>query len=322
MAFLVDLKRFFLFVVLVGVILTPSFLLRPVSSEVSVYTFEVREGDGFWDIFSRLEEAHLIRSSSMATGLAFIQGQLRALKPGTYELSPHLSTRDILNILEAGSRKEVVVKIPEGASLFEIDALLAEAGVLPPRVLILDHDHLEGRLFPDTYRFFLGASSSEVVTKLLDNFHDRTATLLPRDEDAQQRILIIASLIEKEVPTSTDGRIVAGILEKRLKAGMPLQIDATLCYAQFETRAKEGLSFIPCVGPTARDKEIDSRYNTYRHQGLPPGPIGNPSLWSIQAALTPQESPYWFYINDPKTKETIFAKTLEEHNRNIRQYLR
>jgi UPF0755 protein len=296
---------------------------RPVDSRsVEVKVFEVRPGESFWYIISGLRTAGLIRSSVATGGLAVMRGQVRSLKPGRYELSPAFSSIEILNVLESGSRKEVTVTIPEGASLYEIDELLSNAGVLPSGSLLPFHERLEGFLFPDTYRFFTGASSSEVLRKFSENFELKTDSFLSKDPEERKRLIIIASLIEKEVPGVEDGRVVAGILLKRLKEGMPLQVDATLCYAKLKQAAENHLSFGPCGRISVEDKEIVSLYNTYRHAGLPPGPIGNPSLWAMEAARTAKSSPYWFYISDPITNKTIFARTLGEQNRNIARYLR
>ena len=121
----------------------------------------------------------------------------------------------------------------------------------------------------------------------------------------------MASLIEREVPDSDERRIVAGILWKRIENGIPLQVDATICYI------KSG----PCLPITEEDKDRDSLYNTYRYLGLPPAPISNPGADAIEASKNPEDSPYWYYISDPETNQTIFAQTLDEHNRNVVKYL-
>ncbi len=322
MAFLSDLKLKFL---VIGVLLTlavPVFSLRPVDIHGTTQVFEIAQGERFWQIIGKLQKAGLIRSSSVTGLVALGRGQAGSLKPGRYQLSPAFSSVEIIDLLENGARHEVTVVVPDGASLYEVDMLLAKAGVLLPNSLLPKHDQLEGRLFPDTYRFFSGASSSEVIDKLTQNFEIKIGPLLPAGDEDQQRVIILASLVEKEVPNLSDGQVVAGILEKRLRVGMPLQVDATLCYAKLERAAKRGLPYEPCTPPSASDKAINSPYNTYRNKGLPPGPIGNPSRWAFEAVLGAKTSPYWFYISDPKTGATIFAKTLEEHNRNIAKYLR
>jgi len=297
--------------------------LRPVDSRaVSQTTFQIRSGDSFWQIVSNLRTAGLIRSSVATGGLAILRGQVRFLKAGVYELSPRLSSIEILDQLENGSARDIAVIIPGGASLYEVDHILSTSGILKEKILLPLHASLEGYLFPDTYRFFIDSSSTEVLAKFKENFETKTKNLLPSDPKGKNRIITIASLIEKEVITPEDGRIVAGIFEKRLREKMPLQVDATLCYAKLEAAARANIPFEPCNEVTSSDKSILSPYNTYKNSGLPPGPIGSPSLWAIEAALSPKSSPYWFYISDPETRKTIFARTLDEHNWNITRYLR
>jgi len=204
------------------------------------------------------------------------------------------------------------VTIPEGATVAEINQLLTEKGVLAGESL---PPELEGFLFPDTYEFFLPSSAQTVELKFLDNFNRKARSLLPPDigEEALGQVIIKASLVEKEAPNSADRRIIAGIIEKRLAKNMPLQIDASLCYAKQQST---------CWPITDEDKKFDSPYNTYLYRGLPPGPIANPGEDAILAVLNPQPSPYWFYLSDPQSKKTIFAKTLDEHNKNIFQYLK
>ncbi|MEK7187659.1 MAG: endolytic transglycosylase MltG [Patescibacteria group bacterium] len=296
--------------------------LRPASSEASPVVFEVKPGDSFLSIVFDLKTAGLVRSQFATAGVAILKNQIRALKPGRYELHKNASAIEILNILVTGSEREVVLAIPEGSSIYEIDHLLSEAGILPKGALLLSPETNEGYLFPDTYRFFLQATTTEVLAKFQENFNQKIQDLLPKDEKEARRILILASLIEKEVPALREGRIVAGVFEKRLKAKMPLQVDATLCYAKLREASDHDLPFAPCTEVRKEDKAIDSAYNTYRYAGLPPGPITSPSRWAVEAALDTEPSAYWFYITDPKTRKTIFAATLEEQNKNIARYLR
>jgi UPF0755 protein len=121
--------------------------------------------------------------------------------------------------------------------------------------------------------------------------------------------------LEKELTNDQDKRIASGILWKRLAQQMKLQVDATVCYAKSQ-------EFINCQNLTLKDLAINSPYNTYRFKGLPPGPICNPGLSSLLAAFSPEESDYWYYLTDPQTKRAVFSKTLEEHNKAIRKYLK
>jgi len=122
----------------------------------------------------------------------------------------------------------------------------------------------------------------------------------------------MASMIEKEVQTPEDKKMVSGILWKRITEGMPLQVDATVNY--ITGKHDKGVQI--------KDTVIDSPYNTYKYYGLPKGPISNPGMDSIQAAIYPQKSVYWYYLSATKTGETIFSKTLEEHNLAISKYLK
>ena len=172
-------------------------------------------------------------------------------------------------------------------------------------------DSLEGFLFPDTYHFFVDATAEDVVEKLLITFKNKTKDLRAEIPAGQNLLstITIASLVQGEVQTHEDMKLVAGIIENRFEADIPLQLDITLVYI---TGRRD-------VRP--EDKNIRSPYNTYRNKGLPPGPINNPGWHAIDATLNPTSSDYHFYISTPETG-THFAETLEEHNANIDRYLR
>ncbi len=203
----------------------------------------------------------------------------------------------------------VSITVPEGATVSDINKLLREN-----RVLDEDLDQsLEGYLFPDTYEFFVPSDAAAVHAKFEANFNQKIKTIIPEGttpEDLKE-ILIKASLIEKEVPDSSERRVVAGIMMKRLENNILLQMDASLCYEKTS----------PCLPIRAADKLSDSPWNTYRNLGLPPHPIANPGADSISAAVSPIATPYWFYLSDPGSGKTVFSKTLDEHNNNIVKYL-
>lgn len=295
---------------------------RPVSSAAEVLEFSVLPGDGFSEITGRLEERGLIRSAFAFRVAAALSGAAPRLKPGNYFLSRASSTWEVIFELVVGANREVEVQIPSGASVYLIDKILSDAGVLPEGkfmgyVFSLP-ETAEGKLFPDTYRFFLGSSPQDVFRKMEENFREKALPLLGAEAERIGENLILASLLEKEVPDGDEQKIVAGILKKRLTAGMPLQVDATICYVKQRLSA----GYVPCYPLTESDFKIESPYNTYLNKGLPPGPIGSPGLEAIKAAMNPVDSPYWFYLSDPETRRTIFAKTLEEHAQNRARYLR
>lgn len=209
------------------------------------------------------------------------------------------------------SAPKVVVTIPEGATVYDIDKLLREEGILTGESL---SESLEGYLFPDTYEFFVPSNLETVRAKFEENFNRKVRAALPHGlgEEDLKEILIKASLVEKEVPDSAERKVVAGIMVKRLENNIPLQMDASICYFKRESS---------CLPITQSDKASDSPWNTYRYRGLPPHPIGNPGADAIAAVMSPVETPYWFYLSNPENKKTVFSRTLDEHNDNIVKYL-
>lgn len=173
---------------------------------------------------------------------------------------------------------------------------------------------VEGYLFPDTYRIYKDATALDILEKMLANFDERVTPEIRQRMHGQRLTLhegvTLASIIEKEVATSRDRRIVADIFLKRLRAGMALQADSTVNYI-----TGKGMS-----RATIADTKIDSPYNTYKYRGLPPGPISNPGLDAIRAVAEPTATPYWYFLTtDDGT--VIYAKDFDEHKRNRQRYL-
>lgn len=297
--------------------------LRPVKSDPNYQSFLILPGESFSSIANRLYKEGLIRSRVSFKIFSLLNGSAIKIQPGRYELSPHESAFNILEILVGPGNGRVKVTIPEGLSIYEVDKLLTKERIIEPGKLVshVKENSLEGRLFPDTYYFEISSSIEEVISVFLNNFEKQVGAVLSADGENFKVNLILASLIEEEVPLEDDRRIVAGILKKRLASGIPLQVDASLCYAKIERQFY--LSKINGCHPlNPLDLKIDSPYNTYLYKGWPPGPIASPGLSAVLAALEPKPSPYWFYLSDPKTGKTVFSKSLEEHNRNISIYLK
>ena len=233
-----------------------------------------------------------------------------------------------------GGTNEVALVVPEGWTARQIAGRMDELGIFSRNdfmTIVNSGQHpvltkfdffkdkpikagLEGYLFPDTYRIFKDASAEKVMIKMLENF-GRKFTPELREETRRQKkttsdIVTMASLIEKEVVSDEDRVIVSGILWKRLHMGIPLQVDATIVYITGKKTTKVSLE----------DIKIDSPYNTYKYRGLPAGPISNPGLSAIRAAIYPKDSPYLYYLSTPDGR-TIFSKTLEEHNEAKARYL-
>lgn len=175
-----------------------------------------------------------------------------------------------------------------------------------------DGDTLEGYLFPDTYRFFPASEPDAVIRKLLANFSEKVQPLAAgrgTDDRPFHDIIILASIVEREVRSQEEMQVVAGIFTNRLNDGMALQADSTVNYITSSGRARS----------TYEDLQIDSPYNTYKYAGLPKGPISNPGLSAIKAAFAPANTPYYYFLTDPAGK-VYYGKTLDEHNYN-RRYL-
>lgn len=294
------------------------FSLRPAVAVGETRQFEVVSGTGFREIAGALKAEGLIRSKIAFEVYAIISGHARKFQPGHYEMNPTYSGAGISAVLAAGPELETTVTIPEGYTAVDIDRILSGAGVVGQGefLKLARERNLEGRLFPETYRFYYNSTPEAVMDRFLAEFERRAAPLLATDPGEAERNLILASILEKEVPEYEDRRIVAGLLIKRVSAGIPLQVDASLCYA------KEILdSDLPCEPLTQLDKKIESAYNTYLHSGWPPGAIANPGVLAIEAALHPKDSPYWYYLSEPEEGRTIFSRTLAEHVANQLKYL-
>lgn len=175
---------------------------------------------------------------------------------------------------------------------------------------------LEGFLFPDTYRVYKNADALDVIDKMLTNFGVKVDEKMRADIKAQNKdlydIIIMASIIEKEVTSVSDMKIVSDIFWRRIEAGIPLQSCATVAYVLGKNKDQY----------TYDDTRVESEYNTYMNRGLPPGPICNPGLNAIGAAIYPEENSYWYFLSKSSNGETVFSKSLDEHNANKIKYLK
>ena len=271
----------------------------------------------------------------------------RTLRAGEYMFDRPLRPIDVYRKLVLGEVYLHPVVIPEGSDRFDIARILNQRLGIDPELFLRVtrqtmpiHDldpkapSLEGYLFPDTYRFPRGVSAATVVTTMLARFRhivatrfaDVGATLVvaqgrPRGAPLHQGgltgwhdVITLASLVEKETPEASERPLVAGVFERRLALGMPLQCDPTVVYAaQLEDRP---------MGPiTQTDLQLNSPYNTYRHAGLPPGPIANPGEASIRAALHPAAGDALYFVANNQGGH-VFARTLAEHQLNVARYRR
>jgi len=209
---------------------------------------------------------------------------------------------------------EILITIPEGYTIKQIGDLFEKNNLFSKKDFLNFARNEEGYLFPDTYKFFKNTTPQKVAEKMKNNFDIKVAEFLPeisRQKKSLSNIIIMASIIEKEVHNLEDRKIVSGILWKRIEQGIGLQVDASLTYILGKTSAEL----------TQEDLKIDSLYNTYKYKGLPAGPISNPGKNAIESAIFPQTSPYLFYLSD-KEGITRYARNFEEHKENKFKYLR
>ena len=286
--------------------------------------FEIQEGQNLTQVAENLKAKGFIQAESMFCAYVMLEEKEKDLKYGIYKFSSNDTFFSVADKIIKGDTFTIKITIPEGFNIKQIDERLAENQLIEQESLINTEITsefvergfgLEGFLFPDTYYFFPSASVDEITQEFLNNFDKKLNSELRQEIKNQSKtifeIITMASLLEKEVQTLEDKKIVSGILWKRIKTQMPLQVDATITYITGKKSTK--VSF--------EDLEIDSPYNTYKYRGLPKAPICNPGLESISAAVYPENSEYWYYIST-KQGETKFAKTLKEHNANIAKYLR
>ncbi len=299
----------------------------PISENQAVLQFVVEPGWGVIRISQELVSVGLIRNAYLFQFYAGINGLSRRLQDGAYFLSPNQNLKEITRILSrgAGLTKELTLTFIEGWNNQEVADYLNKQGLISSQDFMTAISNkadwwdeyevlasrptardLEGYLFPDTYRVFRDATITDVVRKMLDNLENKLTPEL-RQEIAKQRktiheILTMASILEKEVSSDGDRKIVADIFYKRLELGMPLQADSTVNYVTGKTDVRS----------SAADLEIDSPYNTYKYQGLPPGPISNPGMASVLAAIYPRSNPYFYFLTTPDG-QVIYNKTYEGH---------
>lgn len=297
---------------------------RPRQPGAVAISIEIPKGSSTEEIGSLLVKQKIISSATDFTVAVLLTGARGKLQAGTYKLSAGMSPREIVQHLRDGTA-QASVTIPEGLRLAEIADRIDKAGVVSHADFIaatrdkFDFDFLaavpanatlEGYLFPDTYNFSDSVSPHDVVKRMLQNFQDKIGPLLPEitaGKHSLHEILTIASIVEAEVAKSADRPAVASVFYNRLAAGMALQSDTTVAFALNVRK----------VDLSAADLATDSPYNTRVNKGLPPGPIDSPGLDAIQAALHPAQTDYLYFVSKASTGDTLFAKTLEEHNKNV-----
>jgi UPF0755 protein len=282
----------------------------------------IPKGTSLATLSALLAEKDLINNAVVFRYYARQKGLGSALQAGSYELSPSMSAADIDRVLRSGSQS-IWVTLPEGLRVEEIAERLAmsELSEFDQAEFIRIARPSEGRLFPDTYLVPRESTAEQLFTLLTTTFQKKVeksmSTQLQKSERSLDDIIVIASLIQREGRTAKDMRIISGVIDNRLRKGMKLDIDATLSYL----RGYDTLNQSWWSAPSVELKTVNSPYNTYLQVGLPPGPIANPGLAAIEAALDPVPTTALFYLHAPDGT-AYFAETLAEHQANIERYLR
>lgn len=339
---------FLILILVIAAIAGGWFVFSPVSSDANEKIFVINKGEGVNEISQHLKEQSFIKSKFIFETYVWLRNLQSEFRAGEHKLRQNMSVWEIAQTLaRASGPGERSIKIIEGWNNREIAEYLEKESVISKDDFLKEVEDfglrvagyeylddrpegvtLEGYLFPDTYRIYkdiplelLGGEKIEtiltehIIKKMLNNFDEKLSPDL-RAEIARQKktifeIVTMASIIEKEVGSEEDRAMVADIFWRRLEAGMPLQADSTVNYITGKSVARAG----------AEDIDIDSPYNTYKYKGLPKGPIGNPGLSAIQAAIYPKQNNYWYFLTADDGK-VIYSKNFSEHKANKIKYLK
>lgn len=331
-------KTFIVFLILLA---TPIFLVGYFFNAIyykcgdasSSVEFEITYGEGVNEISRNLKNDNIICDSFAFETYLWLLMSEGKIKAGVYNVDLPISIKDLTKILLIGQKDglERDIKIIEGWNVYDI------ANYLNDEEIVLRDDflksvkennfvfsflgeipatgNLEGFLFPDTYRIYKNSNANDIIEKMLKNF-DNKLTEDMRSEIKRQgksvfEIVTMASVIEKEVRSTLDMRVVSGIFWDRIKYGQPLESCATIGYILGEDKVRYSYD----------DTRIDSPYNTYINAGLPSGPICNPGLQAIEAAIYPEFTEYNYFLSK-QNGETVFSKTYDEHLINTQKYLK
>ncbi len=303
-------------------------LNRPLSQSQALQIIDIPPGTGFSQVSHLLHQKGLIEPEWFFQVLGRVQRLDRKIIPGEYQLHAGMRPSELLDKLVRGEVHQYSVTIPEGYNVVQIADILDQKGLADKQeILRLNRDQafitnldikapsLEGYLFPDTYRFARYTPPESIIRTFVSRFHEIVTPDIRVQAQSMgmtlQEVLTLASVVEKETGLATERALVSGVFHNRLRKNIPLQSDPTVIYAleYFDGNIRKA------------DLSVDSPYNTYRVRGLPPGPIANPGLASIQAALHPTPSDFVYFVsrNDGSHQ---FSTTLAEHNKAVDKYQR
>ena len=305
---------------------------RPFKGYDAPETFvEIPQGAGSVAIAKRLADAGVVRDVASFRLALWITGQGRRLQAGEYRFDHPVSARQVADKIARGDVFVRPITFPEGLTIRQMAALYESKGFGPAKefldaarnaalVSAIDPDakDLEGYLFPDTYKMPRRSTADQLVARMAQSF---MRALTPELIDAAEarrltvrQFVTLASIVEKETGNQDERPLVAAVYANRLRIGMALQCDPTVIYALDRLGRYHG-------NLTRDDLQFDSRYNTYRYPGLPPGPIASPGRASLDAAARPADAAYLYFVSRNDGSH-VFSTTLDEHNRNVEKYQR
>lgn len=306
--------------------------------------FAVKSGDGIRDIAKKLEEQSLITNKDYFSLYVSFKGGSDSIEADLYKLSSSQSMKEIASVLLAGeSTRDNEIVIIEGWTVDQIASEFAtfkkdfaksdrsedelKNGFIAETSKVSDYDYeflkdlpkgvtLEGFLFPDTYELYQDAQPSDLIDKMLTNFNsklddDLKKSIEKREEDLFE-VITLASIVQKEVKTEEEMKGVAGVYYNRLYIGRELESDVTVNYVTKKNTPQ----------PSFEDTKVNSPYNTYKYEGLPPGPVGNPGLTAIRATTYPAKHDYYYFLTRLDTGEAIFSTRGYEHEAKKEKYLK
>jgi UPF0755 protein len=287
----------------------------------------LRPGWSTRHIAQALQREGVIRSSTAFLMLQYTEG-LKTLKAGEYKFDEPASALDVWRRLVRGDVYARTVVVPEGYNMYDIAAAVEQAGLGPAAEFItvargdtslvrdLDPDAktLEGYLFPDTYQFTRIDSAYDIAAAMVRRFRQEAQKIGLLGNPDMHRIVTMASIVEKETAVPEERPLVAGVYYNRLAKNILLAADPSVIYAALLAGRYRGTIY-------QSDLQFDSPYNTYKYVGLPPGPIANPGLASLEAALHPAQTAFLYFVSDNNGHHR-FARSMEEHARNVASYRR
>lgn len=340
------LKIFIIFSLIAGWFLY-SAIHRDYTLKEGTLNFKIKPGRSVSDFAQDLEDSGVVKSAFLLKKYIVFKGLDKKVQSGEYEVVAPLTIAKVVEALEKPTVSEIELTILPGWGLQDIAHYLDQEGIVKnenelyeitgaPAVISNNSNvvieglsdlpvladkpknvSFEGYFRPDTFRFVAGSTAEEVVSKLIRERNKEFTEQMLKDIEASGRtiheVMVVASLVQKEVRSAEDQAKVADLFWRRYDADWGMQADSTVHYLVGSTGS---------VFTSQKDRETDSPWNTYKYKGLPPSPISNPSISAIKAAIYPEANDYWYFLTTLDTGEVKYGKTLNEHNVNVQKYLR